>query len=194
MAHLLYIQISQKIKIFLTTIVRTSNPTRTLRDVFGFCWTLLVAAAITARITVDLTRHSNIRLVFVLECFLLVDYSHRSWHVARSGADKNGSVFAFTFTLSRPRRLHESAMSSFDLTRHSTRPMKTVNVAPQDPARNCVSWKVQLVQDAAVMVSETADSAQTVSSPSFLMSFGNYHKRGGRGVTGETSSRLGRNV
>jgi hypothetical protein len=116
-----------------------------------------------------------------------VEYPHSSWHVARSGADKN----ALTFTLSRPGRLHESAMSSFELTRYSTRPMKSVNVAPQLPARNCVSWKVQLLQDAADMVSETTDSAQTVSSPSFLKSYGNYHKRGG---SGETSSRVGRTV
>jgi hypothetical protein len=93
-------------------------------------------------------------------------------------------VFALTSTLSLPGRLQESAMSSFELTRYSTRPMKSVNVAPQDPARNWVSWKVQLPQDAADMVSETTESAQTVSTPSLLLSFRNYCQLIRRGVTG----------
>jgi hypothetical protein len=59
-------------------------------------------------------------------------------------------------------------MSSFELTRYSTRPMKSVNVAPQDAARNCVSWKVQLPQDAA-------DMSCTDSIESFiLVPYGNY--------------------
>jgi hypothetical protein len=33
--------------------------------------------------------------------------------------------------------------------------MKSAKEAPQDPARNCVSWKVQLQQDAAGMVVDT---------------------------------------
>jgi hypothetical protein len=59
-------------------------------------------------------------------------------------------------------------MSSFDLTRYSTRPMKSANVAPQDPARNCVSWKVHLQPAAVDMAADdTTDSAQTTSCSSF---------------------------
>jgi hypothetical protein len=56
-------------------------------------------------------------------------------------------------------------MSSFDLTRYSTRPIKSANVAPQDPARYCVSWKVHLQPAAVDMAADdTTDSAQTTCS------------------------------
>lgn len=75
---------------------------------------------------------------------------------------------SLTWMVWRPGRLQASAMSSFDLTRHSTRPMKSANVAPQDPARNCVSWKVHLQPAAVDMAADdTTDSAQTTSCSSF---------------------------
>ena len=78
----------------------------------------------------------------------------------------------------RPGRLQASAMSSFDLTRYSTRPMKSVNVAPQDPARNCVSWKVHLQPATADMAAaDNTDSAQTTSCSSFRSSHFRFYNR-----------------
>lgn len=77
-------------------------------------------------------------------------------------------LHSLTWMVWRPGRLQASAMSSFDLTRYSTRPMNSANVAPQDPARNCVSWKVHLQPAAVDMTTDdTTDSAQTTSYSSF---------------------------